>query len=886
MKQKKYIALAAAPLLTAVLLLAAFAAFGLFPFGEKSVSWCDMNQQVLPLAMELKDIVAGKTDLWLNLQNAGGMSFWNILLFFVSSPVFFLMSLFEKGDYLLAANVAVVVSAALSALSAAWFFQCRRPGLKNWLLVPLSICYALSGYFYLYAQNLVWLTAMALFPVLAEGFCRLFDRGSIWLYTLALTAMMFCQFYLCYMVILFLLLAFGLTLALTRNSAQWRKDARRFGVGSGLAALLSAPAWLPALLEVQASARGVGLVESIKQGGLPAPIETTLPTVLCTGILAVGVVLALRYGEALSGEGVTAACLFALMVLPLWAEPINRIWHTGSYQAFPSRYGFITVFVGLDLTAMALEELCRRREKEKVSAPGKRPGWALLAAGAGGVCLGTAVWLRYSCRMDLTKYVKTLWMGAGGLACIALLFAVAAGALLLVLWLYRTRRLGTPFCAAVLACVLLAESYCYTGAFLTEGVNNPYIVRQALELEGKVRGTDFYRLKTEEKLFDVNLLGAAGYPNLGHYTSLTRESYLTGMKQWGYSSYWMEVGSQGGTAFTDALLQNEFIVRRADSRYDALYRNEMYQIEALPYRLPDTLFCEDTPALINGGRLEAQQRLYEQLGGEGTLFKRCEAETVENAELWQHKDGWQADVQKGRPGRLQYEIEAAGPITLYFDWFAGADSTALRENTYGSVQIFVNGEEKMIDYPSNRNNGLAELGTFEEETVSVTVILSHGAKGTSFGLYAMERRLLEAFCDRASGAPLTVNGNRLSAYYTAEKDGYLLLPLPWQEGYHFSVNGKDVQAAEWGGFMTAVPIEKGLNQIKGVFWPRGLWAGLALALLGAALCIARVFKEKRAGRLGAAQKEEGPVWLYLSAAGAAGAFIWAYLTPLVIWIFF
>lgn len=885
MREKKYPVLLAAPLVTAGLLLAAFALFGLFPFGEKSLSWCDMNQQVLPLAMELKDILAGKTDLWLNMQNAGGMSFWNIFLFFLSSPVFFLMALCEKGDYLQAANAAVLFSAAVSALSAAWFFRCRRPGLKNWMVVLLGVCYALSGYFYLYAQNLVWLTAMALFPVLAEGFYRLFEKGSLWLYTATLTGMMYSQFYLCYMVILALLLAFGLTLALARPSAGWKKDARLFCIGSGIAALCSAPAWLPALLEVGTSARGVGFIESIKQGGMIAPVATTLPTLLCSGLLAAGIGLAIRYFYILREEGLTLGCLFALTALPLWAEPINRVWHTGSYQAFPSRYGFITILTGLSLTAIALEELCRQRKK--VPAPcGKRALWIAAAAAAAAAALGTSVWLINTQRAALTKYVKTLWMGEEGLFCILLLFIITGAAFLVLLWLYRTRKVAGALCAAALLCILFAESYCYVGTFLTDGVNNPYIVKQALELEGKVTGTDFYRVKTGEKLFDVNLLGAAGYSNLGHYTSLTSEAYLTGIKQWGYSSYWMEVGSQGGTGFTDALLQNEFIVRRADSRYDALYSNEMYQIEPLAYRLPDALLCTRVPQLAAGGRLEAQQQLYEQLGGREQLFQRLEPQQASGMDVLRTETGWQIAVDKGHAGRLRYELSIKEPVTLYFDWFAGPDSTALRESTYDSIQIFVNGEEKLIDYPSKGNNGLAELGTFENESVLITVAVAHGARGTSFGLYQMDCGVLERFCENAEGVPMAAQGNRLSLHCTAEEDGYLLLPLPWREGYRFSVNGKAAEAVKWGGFLTAVPIQKGVNQVKGVFWPQGLWAALALAVAGVGLvALWGVGALKRKGK-----KEEkirgGGLCLTAAAAGAACAFIWAYLVPLAIWIFF
>ena len=47
--------------------------------------------------------------------------------------------------------------------------------------------------------------------------------------------------------------------------------------------------------------------------------------------------------------------LFVLMLIPVIVEPINKIWHTGSYQAFPGRYGYILVLLGLCLAAQVLQ---------------------------------------------------------------------------------------------------------------------------------------------------------------------------------------------------------------------------------------------------------------------------------------------------------------------------------------------------------------------------------------------------------------------------------------------------------------------------------------------------------------------------------------------------
>ena len=103
------------------LLLVLYAMKELFPFGEFTVSWCDMNQQVVPLLCEFKDILEGKGSLFLNLQNAGGMNFWGVFLFFISSPFTFLVAFVEKWQMMRFANILVLLKIMLCAGCASVF---------------------------------------------------------------------------------------------------------------------------------------------------------------------------------------------------------------------------------------------------------------------------------------------------------------------------------------------------------------------------------------------------------------------------------------------------------------------------------------------------------------------------------------------------------------------------------------------------------------------------------------------------------------------------------------------------------------------------------------------------------------------------------------------
>ena len=127
-----------APITVLVLMSVVYLANGLFPFGKNTISWCDMNQQVVPLLMDFKDILLGKSSMLFNLQNAGGMNFWGVFLFFLSSPFSFLVLLVPKADFYLLMNVVVALKMACSALTAGFLFRRFFPKMETLAVTAFS----------------------------------------------------------------------------------------------------------------------------------------------------------------------------------------------------------------------------------------------------------------------------------------------------------------------------------------------------------------------------------------------------------------------------------------------------------------------------------------------------------------------------------------------------------------------------------------------------------------------------------------------------------------------------------------------------------------------------------------------------------------------------
>ena len=220
--------------------LAVFAGSGLYPFGEKTLAWCDMHQQVLPLLLDFKDILEGDGNFLFNWQNAGGMNFLGVFLFFISSPFSLLVVFVDKADMMNFMNIMTLLKMAVCAITAnAYFRRCHRK-LDVTFSALFSVMYAFSGYAMLFYQNTVWLDVMYFFPLLLISFDSLIKRRRIGGLIFCLVGMLVLNYYLSYMVVLFTILFFGVYLFMNRKKDIIKGISARFIIGCAIAALISA----------------------------------------------------------------------------------------------------------------------------------------------------------------------------------------------------------------------------------------------------------------------------------------------------------------------------------------------------------------------------------------------------------------------------------------------------------------------------------------------------------------------------------------------------------------------------------------------------------------------------------------------------------------------
>ena len=872
-------------LLTAAVLIFTCVVFGLFPFGDGSLCWCDMRQQGLPLLMMFREALLSGKGLLHMPGLTGGSDFLGVAAFFLMNPGSLLSIFWKPEDLLDLLNLLVFGKLLLCAATAGYFFVRRFRENGVGFAAVFGAAYALCGYGLLYYQNLMWLDVMALFPLFLLACYALLERGRLLPYTLLMAACMVLCFYIGFMVAIFALLFFGVHFLLCPRHR--RRNAVRFVFGSSVAALLSAPVWLPTLCQLIPSARSSSLAESLKSGRWGVPYATALPLLLCSaGLFALLIVTALSFPRW-NKKTYALLILNGLLLLPMILEPINRMWHMGSYMCFPCRFAFMPIFLGLTLVAHLWS---------KSPTPALRPRKIRIALTA--LCavivlaVGGGLYALFSKNAEaLTRYIRTLWSDAAALKIQLLVFALVASVAAFIALLYRGGFQGRRVTAVLLGALLLCESAFHSAVYI--GKVPSYWQFSSLsalvDLSDKPQDATFLRAKTESDLMDSNMLGALGYPSLGGYTSLVSEDTLFTAKKLGYSAGWMDIGLNGGTLFSDMLLSVGYTVNSASAQNDGntvLYQNDAYRLEKLPYTQPlgflvDVAKATKVKELPTDNRLHAQEHLARELFGKTNLFTRYNPSFSRDCAFFDDGAGGASYTVNGASPLIAYFLSVTDKQTLYLDCFNGY-SSRVKEPVYDSFRVEVNGNTVCESYPNSHDNGFLNLGTFQNQTVTVLLTPLKSGACASFGVFGLHHTELQSISTSINTANISYKGGTYTGTFIAEKDDCLLLTIPYAKGFSAIVDGKRRRVERTMDNFIRVPLQSGESAVKLVYVSPGLVPGVLLCLLGIALLILRRIFSEKAEWLA---EKCGKIPLLLTYIASGGCAFTVYVLPLFVLLF-
>ena len=168
-------------------------------FGDSTVLRMDLYHQYGPLYAELYDRLVQGRSLIYSWTSGLGNSFLGNLFNYCSSPFALVILILGHKNMPEAIAIMILLKAVFSAVSFTYYINKSTDSVKP-VSIGFAMLYTFCGYFVAFSWNIMWLDAMAVFPLVMLGIENIINRRSPTLYICAMVYTMLTNYYMAYMV--------------------------------------------------------------------------------------------------------------------------------------------------------------------------------------------------------------------------------------------------------------------------------------------------------------------------------------------------------------------------------------------------------------------------------------------------------------------------------------------------------------------------------------------------------------------------------------------------------------------------------------------------------------------------------------------------------------
>ncbi len=846
-RPRKSLILTAAFLVSAALAALAMALCGVCPFGSRSLGVQDMTNQYLAFLSSIRDILSGRASaLYLPSMALGG-NMLGLAAYYLMSPLNLITCLFPREDLLLAVSLLYILRVGLAGTAMAYYAG-RRHG-WGWRVLFAAPAYGLMAYMVAFSFSYLWQDCVILLPLVALGLHDVAEGRGRWLYVLTLAAALVINFYIGYILCLFAVLFFlGQLLA-----APEEKPLRRvgnFALSSLLAGALAAVVLLPAFLSLSGGKASFSPADLSLAPNFPFPamfsklfygafdyeelMEQGLPHIFCGALTLALAALYFANRAVPRRKKLVTAGLIGILLLSFWLSGLDLIWHGFNVPTwYNHRYSFLLSFL---LIAAADEALAHLRD-------GTRPWHFLLPPAA----VALLALLAFAGR----EYDFIGWQ-TGLLAVIFVL--VLSGGLWLLAGKTENKRLAALLAALLLLCHLadLWGNAAVTLDRLTGGSADPakfaqYVTAKSAAMAAVPSDGTYVRTESEDAfMLDRDEPMLFGYDGLSHYGSTLSQKNLDFLEKLGVTRFTdlFVLYNAGVTAGADSFLGVKYLVSPAGTKaYTPLTAIEGYTVYENTAALPMGFTADETIAgpIAAGDCFAYIQALYSAAAPEvdADIYTPADITDISLSGLTDAGDG-DYILADGQNGSLTYTlaVRADGPLYAHI----------LMED-YPGLMLYVNGAYRAY-YGTAQTNGSLYLGDFTAGDTAAVRLDVTGDLHTAGAAFATEdMAALSAYHDAlASGgcALEKLSGSHFAgSFTTGQGDALLLLTIPYDAGWHVTLDGADTSPTEVQDCLMALPVEPGEHTLDMRYVPPGLIPGAAVSSLAVLGCLALGFWERK-----------------------------------------
>lgn len=550
-----------------------------FPFSQKEIGYIDYEEQLVPFYTNFWDILHGKANIFVDFNLGGGGSIITAFfsLYGFLSPFSLLIGIFPRASIIYGIELILLLKFCFMALTSYICFKHFFKNVNKWMLCLFSLVWTFSGWTLVHFTNVGWLDLMILLPLLIMSAKRLLEKNKSVPFVIILTYMLSLSYYLTYMVLVAtLIVSVCYVIFLAKDKKQVLS---KLFFPIIISILISFAFFIPSCItSLQGHRFSGGSDESLT--GLFENTFSKLFVILFYSFPFVFFVRLLGKIKEDKKPVLFFLVSFLVMIVGIFVEPINKMWHTGSYYCYPLRYGFLIIMLVIFGALYYLDKHYKEDEEEKHK---KIKDFLLIPLSIPSI-LG---FLFFGVFITLFQSGVHPYRPMTLISFLPCLVVFLCSYILIEMCLrFKNKKLKLGnVCGGVLVFVLVIANLFFgiTGFTSVVGnVDNSSRVFNAYNLN--LSGLDnSYKIKDRENNYNANFAEITRFPTLQTWIHISSEEQYKAYDQLGLNTNGVILLSGGGTALTDVILGNKYVLS-----YENLDENYYTKLNTFDYTYPYT----------------------------------------------------------------------------------------------------------------------------------------------------------------------------------------------------------------------------------------------------------------------------------------------------------
>ncbi len=851
--------------------------YKLYPFGDTTVMRMDLYHQYGPLFAEFYDRVVEHKSFLYSWESGGGLSFLGNYFNYLSSPLSFLIFLFDRKEISYAITTLVVVKGVLCSATFTYYIK-KSLKIHCYASASFGVFYAFCGYFLAYYWNIMWIDGMILLPLITLGIENIINLKSPKLYLASLTLLLFSSYYMGYMCCIFSVVYFiayyfmncSLNDKIIANcnfknrysfkallNNKFILCGCKFALYSLLSAALCACTLIPVYFILQScSATSDSFPTEFKSyfdifdlltshlAGLETTIRSSgddvLPNIYCGTLTVLLIPVYFVNKDIKLKEKLSYLLLLVFFIFSFNNNCMNFIWHAFHFpNDLPYRFSFMYSFIVLIIALKGLKKIKSLRYTD--------------------IAFISILW---SIIVMLIQKNPTNKISETSIYITLAFTVIWTGILLLIKKKYATRKVIGIAVAALTFCeVIVADGQSY---LFTQNQSD-YVARYdsiVEAIENTEKSDDgFYR----SELCKLNTRMDSclyGYNGMSTFSSMAYEEFSG--SQYSLGMFGNRINSYTYNTQTPVynmmysikyLMADKEVIQPSDEYYSKYYKTNdenitVYQNDyflPIAYTVSDEIKNWETP---EGNPFSVQEDFINKSAGVNDLFLPVEYLNTEDVDVVSDslcvENGTQFFSSTGEnQSSINITVASKNNSNVYI--YVTSPTIENINYSWTDSDGYEKTENQNISEPYIMDLGYHKKG----EEITISLDCGNVDDDTSYYeiyAYSIDKDVLDAAYEMLSCGALNISYHtqtEITGTVDAGYDGYLYTSIPYDEGWSVYIDGKKSNIEKIGGYQLATKIEKGTHTVTFKYSPKGKNIGTIISVCAWLVVILIFIYEKK-----------------------------------------